>query len=223
MEPSIESLTRITMRPLGSPLPLGFLAFGTGILLLTALDAHWIPPGDQRLVAALALGFCVPLELLAAIFGFLARDTAGGTTMGLFGASWIASALFMLLTPPGTESVAMTFLWGALGVAALVLAATAMMAKPFFSLLLAAAAARFGTSAAHEAGVTGAIEPIGTALGIALVVLALYGALALLLEDGKRHTVLPLFRMGEAKTALEGDLHDQLRDVSKEPGVRLQL
>jgi succinate-acetate transporter protein len=91
MEPRIESLTRITLRPFGTPLPLGFLAFGTGVMLLTAFDAHWIPYSEQKLVGALALGFVVPLEIMASVFAFLARDTAGGTAMGLFGATWTAT------------------------------------------------------------------------------------------------------------------------------------
>lgn len=223
MEPRIESLTRITLRPLGSPLPLGFLAFGTGIVLLTAFDAHWIPYSEQRLVAALALGFVVPLELLAALFAFLARDTAGGTAMGLFAASWVANALYFLLMPPDTPSHALAFLQGAIATAALILAIAALAAKPFFSLILAIAAARFAVACAHQLGVTGTIEPISTALGIALAALSVYGALALLLEDGKKRTVLPLFRTGKARTALEEDLDAQLRDVSHEPGVRLQL
>jgi hypothetical protein len=32
-------VTRIVLRPIGSPLPLGFFAFGTGTALLTALGA----------------------------------------------------------------------------------------------------------------------------------------------------------------------------------------
>lgn len=202
MEPRIESLTRIMLRPLGSPLPLGFLAFGTGILLLTAFDAHWIPYSEQRLVAALALGFVVPLELLASIFGFLARDTAGGTAMGLFAASWIANALYFLLLPPDTPSHALAFLQGAIAVAALVLAIAALAAKPFFSLILALATARFALSCAHQLGVSGLIEPIATALGLALAAVSVYGSLALLLEDGKKHTVLPLFRTGKARAEL---------------------
>jgi succinate-acetate transporter protein len=79
MESRIDSLTRITLRPPGTPLPLGFLAFATGVMLLTAFDAHWIPASDQKLVGALALGFVVPLEIMASVFAFLARDTPGGT------------------------------------------------------------------------------------------------------------------------------------------------
>jgi len=222
MDQRLESLTRITMRPLGSPLPLGFLAFGTGVLLLTAYEAHWIPYSEQRVVAALALGFVVPLEALASVFGFLARDTAGGTTMGLFAASWVGNALLLLLTPPDTPSHALAFLQAAIAVAALVLAIAALAAKPFFSLILLVTSARFALSCAHQLGVTG-LESIATGLGLALAAMSVYGALALLIEDGRGRTVLPLFRTGKARQAIEADLDAQLRDISHEPGVRLQL
>jgi len=222
-EPTVDSIARITLRPLGTPYPLGLLAFGTGMLLLTALEAHWIPPDQQKLVAALALGFCVPLELGSAIFAFLSRDTAAGTTIGLFGATWIADAIFFLSTPPGTHTVVMVFLWSAFAVAALVLAVPSLKSKPYFAVLLIAAAGRFFASAAKQADFEGPVDSIGTAFGLVLVALAAYGALALLLEDGHHKTVLPLFRKDDAKMAIDGNLHDQLKDLPREPGVRTQL
>ena len=37
-------MTRIVLRPVASSLPLGFLAFGVGTILLTALELKWVPP-----------------------------------------------------------------------------------------------------------------------------------------------------------------------------------
>jgi hypothetical protein len=39
-----EAMTRIVLRPVASSLPLGFLAFGVGTILLTALELKWVPP-----------------------------------------------------------------------------------------------------------------------------------------------------------------------------------
>jgi succinate-acetate transporter protein len=43
----------------------------------------------------------VPLQLLATIFCFLARDTVAATGFGLFSGAWLASALTLINSPPG--------------------------------------------------------------------------------------------------------------------------
>jgi hypothetical protein len=52
---------------------------------------------------------------------------------------------------------------------------------------------------------------------------ALYGGLALALEDANQETVLPLFRRGQARGAIEGGLDEQLEGLAREAGVRQQL
>jgi hypothetical protein len=61
------------------------------------------------------------------------------------------------------------------------------------------------------------------ALGMALVVMSLYGGTAFLIEDLKQRPVLPLGRRGQARSAMQGSLADQLRTVPNETGVRQQL
>lgn len=56
-----------------------------------------------------------------------------------------------------------------------------------------------------------------------LVVFCLYGGMALRLEEGSQHTVLPIFRRGRALASLEGDLSNQIQATEREPGVRRQL
>ena len=40
--------TRIVLRPVGSGLPLGFFAFGIGMLLLACSAIGWIPVSEQK-------------------------------------------------------------------------------------------------------------------------------------------------------------------------------
>ena len=47
--------------------------------------------------------------------------------------------------------------------------------------------------------------------------------MALLLEDAKRRTVLPLFRRGAARMAVESHLGDQVQSIEREAGIRQQL
>lgn len=73
---SAEAMTRIVLRPVASSLPLGFLAFGVGTVLLTALELQWVPLAQGRSLMVLVLAFVVPLEALAGVFAFLARTAA---------------------------------------------------------------------------------------------------------------------------------------------------
>ena len=66
---------RIFLRPIGSALPLGFFSFGIGMLLLGTQAFAWIPVHEQKDVGMMLMSFVVPLELIATIVAFLARDT----------------------------------------------------------------------------------------------------------------------------------------------------
>ncbi|MGI5328884.1 hypothetical protein [Actinomadura nitritigenes] len=55
------------------------------------------------------------------------------------------------------------------------------------------------------------------------VAIALYAGTAFLLEDTMHRTVLPVARRKAARSALEGDLSQQVQRVTQEAGVREQL
>ena len=76
-----EEQVRIFLRPIGSGLPLGFFAFAIGMLLLGTQALGWIPVSEQRDVGMTLTAFVFPLELIATIVAFLARDTLGATTL----------------------------------------------------------------------------------------------------------------------------------------------
>lgn len=96
-----EQAVQIVLRPVASSLPLGFLAFGAGSVLLTALELNWVPPADGRQLMVMVLAFVVPLEVLAGIFAFLARDHGAATGLTLLGAAWAATAITVASGPPG--------------------------------------------------------------------------------------------------------------------------
>jgi succinate-acetate transporter protein len=214
--------TRIMLRPVGSGLPLGFFSFAIGMLLLGCQAIGWIPASEQKDVGMLLIGFVFPLELLATVFAFLARDTLGATTLGLFTTSWLALGWIQHASTPGATSVAVgVYLFG-FATAVLLLAVLSTMGKPFFSLLLSVAAARMVLSGAYEVGAGQDIFQISGGFAIALTALALYGGVALALEDAHQRELLPLFRRGAAAESFEG-LEAQLERLEAEPGVRQQL
>jgi succinate-acetate transporter protein len=214
--------TRIVLRPIGSGLPLGFFSFAIGMLLLGTSGLGWIPASEQKDVGLLLASFVFPLELLATIVAFLARDTMGATTLGLFTTSWLALGLADVLSPPGQTAVTLgVYLFGFATVAFL-LAVLSLRSKPFFSLLLTIATARMIASGVYEAGASKTWYEVSGGLGVALTVFALYGGVALALEDAQQRELLPLFRRGAAQEAFEG-YEAQLARLEAEPGVRQQL
>ena len=214
--------TRIMLRPVGSGLPLGFFSFGIGMLLLGCSAIGWIPASEQKDVGMLLMSFVFPLELIATFFAFLARDTLGATTLGLFTTSWLALGWLDFASPPGAPSVTVgVYLFG-FATAALLLALMSARAKPFFSVLLTIAVARMVLSGVYEAGGSHEWLKISGGFGLALAALAMYGAAALGLEDASHREVLPLFRRGGAEEAFEG-YEAQLERLEAEPGVRQQL
>jgi hypothetical protein len=75
----------------------------------------------------------------------------------------------------------------------------------------------------YELGGSTGVQHASGVAGIVLAGLAFYAGMAFLFEDALRKHVLPTFRRGAAAKALEGDLADQLRAGTSEPGVREQL
>jgi uncharacterized protein len=214
--------TRIFLRPIGSGLPLGFFSFGIGMLLLGSLAIGWIPIAEQKQVGMLLMSFVFPLELIATVMAFLARDTLGATTLGLFTTSWLALGWADFSAAPGAKSVTLGIYLFGFATAVLLIGVLSTLGKPFFSVLLGVAAARMVLSGYYEVGGTHEWLKVAGGFGIGLAALAMYGGTALALEDARQREVLPLFRRGAADTAFQG-FEAQLNRLEAEPGVRQQL
>jgi hypothetical protein len=201
-------------------LPLGFLVLAVGSCLLSALQLGWIPANASHQVAAAVLSFVVPSELLAAIFAFLVRDVVMATGLGLLTGSWAAFSVLLLLGKPGATSPVAGVLAIGVGVALLVPAITASWAKPVAALIMTVAAARFVLTGIYELGAGGAWKTATGIIGVVLLATALYGSLALALEDAHHHAVLPINRRNTSHAAMSGDLGHQLAGLPTEAGVR---
>ena len=213
---------RIVLRPLGSGLPIGFFAYGVGSLLSAALQLHWIPSDQRAILCMMTLAFVAPMEWFAGVLGFLARDSAGGTTMTVYGSMWIALALFLLNNPAGEKGAVLGFFLLAIAIISWLLALVAWQGKPLLGVLLWTSCARFLLFSLVAFGLH-ALTLASGVVGVILTVFALYGAMALLMEDVQRRTVLPLFRRGAARVSMEGSLSDQIDRIAQEAGVRKQL
>jgi succinate-acetate transporter protein len=218
-----EAIARVFVRPLGSVLPLGFMVFGVGALLTASYALGWIAPTEGVRVFTLLLVFVVPVEAVAAIFAFLARDTAGGTTMAVFAATWASLSITSLSLQPGQTSSAVGVLLLGDGGLIVILVIGALFANPAFALVLSIACARFVINGIYELTGNTGFEHAAGWVGLVLAAVAGYAGLAFLLEDARHEPVLPLIRAGGARQALDADLIDHLRRLESEPGVRTRL
>src|SRR5215203_1986324 len=95
---------QVVLRPVATPLPLGFLALFLATVGFAVLQLGWVPDSQSHTVALAVLASTVPLQLIVCVAGFLARDPAAATGMGLLSGGWAAACLATLTSPPGTTS-----------------------------------------------------------------------------------------------------------------------
>ncbi len=164
--------TRIVLRPLGSSLPLGFFAFGVGVLLTGLLDLRALPTTDTSQVAVLLLTFPAPLELLACVLAYLARDAGAATAMGVFGASWVSTGTGLLLAEPGSRSSVTGVFSLALAAVLLSLAVAAAAAKPALTVLLSLATARAACEGLYDLTGTRGLQTAAGVVALLVVVVA---------------------------------------------------
>jgi uncharacterized protein len=214
--PSSDDGARVVLRPVATPLPLGFLALVLATTVFSAVQLGWVAPDQGRVAAITAVAATVPLQFAVAVLGFLARDPVAVTGMGLLAGTWAVVGLTTLTSVPGTISPGLGVLLLASGVGMLVPAAGAVTSKVAPALVMALAGCRFAVTGIYQLDGSAAWKAAAGWTGLVLAVVALYTALALQLEGGGERTVLPVGRRGPGRLA-EGP------ELLREPGVRAQL
>jgi succinate-acetate transporter protein len=219
-EPDPRSVTRIVLRPIGSPLPVGFFTVAIDNAMVSALQWGTIPASGGRAVALIIFPAFV-VQAIVGIFALLGRDGAAGTVMLSFAATWLADALIYGLHPPGAAEAQGIFSIVFAVFIAIMLTSTLPKRAP--AAVLVVAAPRFLVSGIAD--ITGS-QPVAQAaavLGYLLAVVALYAAFALLWEDSRGREIVPVGRRGPARQATTGSLAIQLRDIERQAGVRRTL
>jgi succinate-acetate transporter protein len=201
--------TTIFLRPIGTPVALGLSGLVAASLVASGLELGWVSAGERPLVAIVFLAFAFPLQGLASILAFLARDGAVGTAMGVLAGTWLATGLTYLATPPGSTSDTLGLLLLAAGGLLAAAAAAAASGKLVPAAVFATEALRFALIALYELSGAEVWQNLGGVVGLVVVALAGYAMLAAVLEGAHGRTVLPLGRRGGR--------------VEREPGVRAQL
>ena len=218
-----ERATRIVLRPLGNPLPLGFLALAAATLLISALQLDWLQPQEGSQVALILIAFVFPLQLLASILGFLSRDVVAGTGMGILAGTWLSIALITLTGPAGATSDPLGIFLLLAATAMAIPAAASATGKVVPAAVLATTALRFAATGLYEITASSAWEDTAGIIGLALCAVAVYAAAAMAIEDVTHRTQLPLGRRDGGAASTSGHLDQQLARIEREAGVREQL
>jgi succinate-acetate transporter protein len=216
----VQAMTRIVLRPIGSPLPLGFFTVAIDNVLVSTLQWGLLPVVDGRAVALIVFPAFI-VQAIAGLFALGARDGIAGTLMLSFATTWLIDALIFYVNPPGAAA--------ALGVFYVVFAvfisfmlASALLKRAIVAVL-AVAAPRFLIAGIGDLTGNQAVSQAGAVLGFLLAAVALYTAFALLLEDSRGREVLPIGRLGAARQATHGTLAVELQGIERQPGVRSTL
>lgn len=214
---------QIFLRPIGTPLPLGFVGLAVATSVLSSFNLGWIPTTEQHQVALVLMAFAFPIQLVATVLLFLVRDAPSGAGMGVLSLTWLALGLLLVTGTPGTLSATVSIFLFASAAALVPAVLSASISKLVPAAVLAMASLRFlltgiwerlgGTAWQHAAGWE----------GIVLAGLALYAALASDLEGLVHHTLLPMGRHGRGRQTLVQDLREQVPELEREPGVRSQV
>lgn len=214
---------RIFLRPIGTPLPLGFVGLAVATAVLSSFNLGWIPTAEQHQVGLVLMAFAFPIQLVATVLLFLVRDAPTGAGVGVLSVTWLALGLLLVTGRPGSLSATVSIFLFAAAAALIPAVLTASISKLVPAAVMAAAALRFvltgiwerlgGTAWQHAAGWE----------GVVLAALALYAALAADLEGLFHRTVLPMGRHGRGRRTMRQDLRDQVPELEREPGVRSQV
>lgn len=216
------AITRIVLRPTGTPLPLAFMALAVATVGFSCLQLGIIGDDEERVVALAVLVLTVPLQFFASVIGFGARDPIAGTGMAMVSGVWAMVAVSSLATEPGESSAGLGVLLLAAAVAILV-PVSAGHGKLVAAAVLAGSSVRFAATGIAELTGTDAWSVVAGILGFGLAALALYAALGFELEEVRGRTVLPMLRRGAGAKPLHDDMGEQVEGIAQEAGVRQQL
>jgi hypothetical protein len=218
-----SEITRIFLRPIGTPLPLGFLALCGATVGVSAVQIGWVPLAQAKTIGLGLVVFVAPLQLLSAMYGFLARDPVAGTGMAVLAGTWALVGFSWRSQGAASPSPGLGVLLVVAAASMLVPITASVPRKVVAGLVMVGAAARLAVTGAYELGGSAALKSAAGWLGVALAVVAWYAALALEAEDARGRAVFPTLRFGGGEKVMTGSLSDEIEGVQHEAGVRQQL
>jgi succinate-acetate transporter protein len=221
-----DERARVVLTPIATPLPLTFIGLMLATTVLSGLELRVVPSTDTHLTGWALLAVPLPLQLIAAVFGFHGRSATAATGSSTLAAAWLAIALSLINTPPDgfTPSRPIGLLAFAVAAALLVPAAADAYGGSFLpAATLTVTAARFVLTGVTALVASSALRDLSGIVGFAVAGVALYAALALELEGSTQRAVLPTFRRTQSSMALVAPIDEQVTGLEHEAGVRKNL
>jgi succinate-acetate transporter protein len=216
--------TSIVLRAYASPLPLGLFAFAIGNVLLSISHLGGFSQQDTKVAMIMLATFIALPQFLAAVLGFLTREPLVATLLGLLAVTWPTDVVVQQYTGQATSPPRGALFLALAGVLVL-MSLPGLSSKPLFSAVVLVAALRFAAGGVYDLTASTAWERVSGVVAAVVAASAAYLAVALVIEDVKHRTVLPVGRVGgtESRSAIEGGLAAQARSLPHEAGVRAQL
>ncbi len=213
----------VVLRPVASPLALGFYGVAGSSLTLSGLELGWIPHGEQLEAGLIVVLFTALPQFVGALIAFFARDALAATTMGVLAAAWGVDGMVLAVAAPSSTNRALGTVLLIAGLAALVSAGQAANVKLVQAAVVGATGSRFVLTAIYQLDGGAGIRTASGVAGLVVTAMAIYAAAALGLEEAKHRAVLPTGRHDEGAKAMTRDLAGQTEGLAREPGVRAGL
>jgi hypothetical protein len=199
------------------------IGLAAATITLAGLQLHWVPATETHQVAIVLVVFSAPVQLIASVLTFLARDAPTATATGVQAATWLTAGVILETSPPGARSQVLGLLLFLAAAGVSISAISASLGKLVVGLMLATTALRFVLTGVYEYAGGDRWEAVAGWVGLVLGVLALYTACAAELGDQCDRPVFPLLRRGRGRRAVVGGMEDATAQLAREPGVRRQL
>jgi succinate-acetate transporter protein len=146
----------------------------------------------------------VPLQLVAGVLAFLARDSLVGTGFAVFTGIWLAFGLTTVSGSVGeTSRVLGVFFLCCAAVFLILVGGGIAGGKAAAGAVILFGAARFVLSGLYELTGSGGVEHAAGVVGVVFAAVAGYVGLATLLEDNAHRSILPIGRRGVARAAID--------------------
>jgi succinate-acetate transporter protein len=221
-----DERARVVLTPIATPLPLTFVGLLLATTVLSGREVGIVTSADTKLTGWVLLAVPLPLQLIAAAFGFRGRSASAATGSSTLAAAWLGIALALINAPPDSfvPSRPVGLLAFAVAAALLIPAST----DAYGGSLLAAgtlgfASARFTLTGIVALTASHGLRTASGVFGFLVAGVALYAALALELEGSTQRAVLPTFRRTQSAMALVAALDEQVARLEHEAGVRKNL
>ena len=187
---------------IADPAPLGLTAFAVALFVFSMFSTGLLDQSGAPVILPVALAFGGVLQVLAGMWEFRRGNTFGAVVFGTIGALWGSYWLlehFNVGQIPGSElgaALGLFYIAWAIATAVLWVASTqttAVVSLVLFLLTVSLVLIGIGDAGAHTE-----LVKVGGWFGLASALVAIYGALASVVNSAAERTLLPLIPLRRA-------------------------